>query len=495
MANTAQLNACFQAVRSNDEVALKDLLPGVDINAITREQFGHQRSMLHVAAAMGSLEATNILISHKADVNAKDKFRRTPLFLAARNGFADIVTKLQESGADIHMEDSSGSTALKHAISQKEWAIVKLLGGVVPKQNALGLGGVTEAERRASIGTKVSMVDLVKAGMREAHGTSGKWQNAFRAVFNALDFWRFVRDGNTTMVKVYLENKRTLVDVLQTSQDGLDQSALHMCAEEGRLRTAQYLISAGAEINRQDRKNRTPLHYAAINGHILLTNCLLENNCDGRVRDIRGRLALEYAIENENFDIVHLIREATGIKYDDDKASDVCAKRVLSVWEAARLGDMDTLKQAFDESSTDTNATNTGKFGHQRTLLHCACATGKMHVVEYLFTKGADPNTRDSFKRTPIFLAARNDHYSVVKFLLSKGADPLVVDRKGNTAADIAASQENFRCVALLDPNFQSRQNNKVQRGDDITLGEVFDAENTDPDATAVEMDRESMEG
>ena len=495
MANTAQLNACFQAVRSNDEVALKDMLPGVDINARSTEKFGHQRAMLHVAAATGSLEATNILIDHKANVNAKDKFRRTPLFLAARNGFADIVTKLQENGADIHIEDSSGSTALSYAISQKEWDIVKLLGGDV-KENAPGLGGVTEAERRASVGTKVSMVDLVKAGiMRQAHGNSAMWQKAFRAVFNALDFWRFVRDGNTTMVKVYLENKRASVDVLQTSQDGLEQSALHMCAENGRLGTARCLISAGAEINRQDRKNRTPLHYAAINGHILLTNFLLENKCDGRVRDIRGRLALDYAIENENFDIVHLIREATGIQYDDDKDASVCVKRVLSVWEAARLGDMDTLKQAFDENSTDTRAKNTGNFGHQRTLLHCACATGKMHVIEYLLGKGADPNSRDSFKRTPIFLAARNDHYSVVKLLLSKGADPLVVDRKGKTAADIAASQENFRCVALLDPNFQFLQNNNEEQENNTAFIEVLDPENSDPDATAVERDQESTEG
>ena len=67
--------------------------------------------------------------------------------------------------------------------------------------------------------------------------------------------------------------------------------------------------------------------------------------------------------------------------------------------------------------------------------------------------------------------------------------------KKGKTAADIAASQENFRCVALLDPNFQFLQNNNDEQENNTAFSEVLDPENSDPDATAVERDQESTEG
>jgi ankyrin repeat protein len=430
------------------------MLANADVNQTTKEQFGHDRTLLHVAAGTGKLEMVKLLvISYKANVNARDKLGRTPLFLSARNGKEDVVAFLLENGASKEQEDRMGNTACSVATGQTEWKIVKLLGGKVPAMRIPGLGGVTESERKKTKGRRMSLGDLagfsVRRGGGELGANSTKWDIARYKIYNAMEYWKSATEGKTVMAKLYIEKSKIPVDCLKTSVDGLDRTALHLSCEAGRLDCAKFLVQAGANINIQDRKKRTPLHYAAIENSILVTHMLLESKCEGLVKDILGKTPLDYAIENEHFDIVHLIRQATGATAETEKAN-VKKKRVLSVWEAARKGDLDSVKMYFNKNDYTVKSVNKEQFGHERTLLHCACATGKLHVVEYLIGQGADTNALDKYKRTPLFLAARNDEYAAIKTLLSNGCDPALADRKGRTAADIAEEMENFRCVTLL---------------------------------------------
>jgi len=63
---------------------------GADINAGDE----HQRTPLHLAAAMGSLRMVRFLLSRKADPNARDDRQRTPLQLAKAKGHPEIVSLL-----------------------------------------------------------------------------------------------------------------------------------------------------------------------------------------------------------------------------------------------------------------------------------------------------------------------------------------------------------------------------------------------------------------
>jgi ankyrin repeat protein len=44
--------------------------------------------------------------------------------------------------------------------------------------------------------------------------------------------------------------------------------------------------------------------------------------------------------------------------------------------------------------------------------------------VKLLLEKGAEPNPKDDYSRTPLWWAAGNGHEAVVKLLLEKGAEP-----------------------------------------------------------------------
>lgn len=57
----------------------------------------HGKAALHLAAENGHEQVADVLLWHKAFVNAKSKLGLTPLHLAAQNGYNDLVRLLIET--------------------------------------------------------------------------------------------------------------------------------------------------------------------------------------------------------------------------------------------------------------------------------------------------------------------------------------------------------------------------------------------------------------
>lgn len=56
-----------------------------------------------------------------------------------------------------------------------------------------------------------------------------------------------------------------------------------------------------------------------------------------------------------------------------------------------------------------------------RTALHESAFLGLENFVYLLLESGANPNARDTQKKTPLALAAQNGHLNIVEVLLEKG--------------------------------------------------------------------------
>ena len=82
---------------------------------------------LHRAALKNMIEAVAALISHGADVNAREMDGETPLMLASYNGRAKVVEALLDAGADKELKDNSGKTALDIARGWHKWDVVAVL--------------------------------------------------------------------------------------------------------------------------------------------------------------------------------------------------------------------------------------------------------------------------------------------------------------------------------------------------------------------------------
>ena len=55
---------------------------------------------LHYASAQGNFELVEFLLERKAKVLAKDKYKRSPLVHAVKNGHVKVASLLLQNGAD-----------------------------------------------------------------------------------------------------------------------------------------------------------------------------------------------------------------------------------------------------------------------------------------------------------------------------------------------------------------------------------------------------------
>ncbi|KAL5167541.1 ADP-ribosylation factor GTPase-activating protein AGD3 [Glycine soja] len=73
------------------------------------------------------------------------------------------------------------------------------------------------------------------------------------------------------------------------------------------------------------------------------------------------------------------------------------------------------------------------------TLLHLACETADIGMVELLLQYGANVNATDSRGQTPLHRCILKGRSTFARLLLSRGADPRAVDEQGRTPIELAA--------------------------------------------------------
>ena len=101
-----------------------ELDKGVDVNAS-----GNGQSPLHLAAIMGHVEVTELLIASGADLEGTDKYGNTPLHYAAHHGSKEIVILLITNSADVNAKDKGGETPLNMAANKETADLLRKHGG------------------------------------------------------------------------------------------------------------------------------------------------------------------------------------------------------------------------------------------------------------------------------------------------------------------------------------------------------------------------------
>ncbi|KAG6446590.1 ankyrin repeat domain-containing protein 54 [Manduca sexta] len=82
--------------------------------------------------------------------------------------------------------------------------------------------------------------------------------------------------------------------------------------------------------------------------------------------------------------------------------------------------------------------------------LRFAASTNNTELVEKLLLSGADPNSSDEHKRSPLHLAACRGYVDVVRVLIRNGANPNIKDTLGNTPLHLAACTSHIPVVIEL---------------------------------------------
>ena len=124
------------------------------------------------------------------------------------------------------------------------------------------------------------------------------------------------------------------------------------------------------------------------------------------------------------------------------------------IWEAAKQGDVDAVKQ-FIVAGEDVNA----KDNRGSTPLHKAVYDGHKEVAELLIAEGADVNAKDDVVEwTPLHKAAWRGHKEIVELLIAKGADVNVRGHFGMTPLNMVDYQGEKEIADLLRKNTAARR-------------------------------------
>lgn len=114
----------FTAARTNDTTLMKQLLETIPVDTVDKSGF----TPLIIAVYNDSREATQVLLNHGADINAKDiRSGNTALMGAIFKGNIEMSKFLIAHGADVNVKNFNGASAIIFAATFGQLEIAKLL--------------------------------------------------------------------------------------------------------------------------------------------------------------------------------------------------------------------------------------------------------------------------------------------------------------------------------------------------------------------------------
>jgi len=249
---------------------------------------------LHTAcssgSSTGSMEVLEILLERGADCNACNKWRETPLLIAANNGHRLGVAALLKHGADPSLCSEAGWSALTFAAHKGYDDIVALL---------LRAGAPVNSRVSEDLSTPLHKAC---AGSKPGHLASVKLLLDAAADVHALNKWRetplltAANHGQSGAVEVLLSHG---ADPCKCTDTGW--SPLSIAAYKGHDDVVRLLLEEGAPTE-EDDPTLSALLQAATKGLPDTVELLLRHGADHTVTTKKGDTALSILVEQNLID-------------------------------------------------------------------------------------------------------------------------------------------------------------------------------------------------
>ena len=440
---------------------------GADINA----RDGGGNTPLFDAAENGPVELVEILIKRGADVNARNDDIKTfffdpegenPLHLAAKNGKKEVAELLVSNGADINSRDKFGRPPLYDAFWVGKRSIVDLLikkGAELPKTTGEEIYDAILAD---DAGTVKKLLDKDPGLVNTKKHDRELMPLHLAAAMNREEIaGLLISKGADLNARDSLENWRAR-----------GWSALHWAADNDSIEVIRLLIKNGAEVDDFDKYNQTPLHLAAAEGHLRAAEILISAGAELSSVDAEGQAPLHMAALNNQSEMIVLLlskgadknvkcrqRGATplsdAVLWNQHRAIDVLIENGASlvtgedsdVYNSIMLGDV---KKAKNIICNNPDMIDKAESDQGWTPLHCAAIAGNIEIARFLIDKGAKPDRKDFWELTPLFWAIRSGSCSLVELLLESGSDVYTKDSLGFTPLRWAELRHDDRISRVI---------------------------------------------
>lgn len=434
-----------------------------------REAEQEKAEPLYVAALSGQVEAVNILLSQKPDLEAiSGKMGRNALHVASVNGHGEVVKLLLAAGSDIEALDIQSQPALSLASYFSSYAVIEELASFGCRMEGCLLSDGTKlshplatmathayfksAEALLRHGAKTEGPELgfctpLQCAMSESnlefcqlllsHGA-----NPNNAGFGDPIMGIAAGNGDFEIVKLLIEKG---ADVDAVSE--LGWTALHKAAENDRREVQTYLLDRGADVDIQSQSGHTAISLAVSNNHPEVVKQLIDRGANVHLASTNGWSPIQLAYDSG--EITRLLMEAGA---DGRRATN----DLTPLYFAASRNSTETV-QALIVAGVDLEQEQVNDT--HNTALTIAVKNGHVDSARALLEAGANINHRSDRQNFPLQYAVIYDLRSMVRLLLEFGASTELVDQDGDTALCIVekTSLEVVKMLANIGANLDSR--------------------------------------
>ena len=249
-----------------------------------------------------------------------------------------------------------------------------------------------------------------------------------------------VRSNNIDTIILLIEHDYPVMDL----DLELEYHALNLAVSNDNLDICKLLIDNGFDPNMKSLDGWCPLILAVKNGYYDITKYLCDLDIDLKIEiENHSRIydALNLAAEIGRADIINLLL-AKGLDYNHTNSHGVTI-----LHSACAYGKLDFFESLMDGRDIYALTKNGNSMLHMTSSF---CANGS-DIINYLLTNYKfNINSRNKSGFTPIACAVRSDFYNNVKLLLDKNADVNITTNWNETVFYISCSKGNIRIARLL---------------------------------------------
>jgi ankyrin repeat protein len=271
------------------------------------------------AAKNGFTEVVEILLkAYNVDIEFRDNRNRSPLWHAAARGHANAVAELVKAGARIDLGDKNGRTPLSLAAENGYVDTVKVLLDEARSRTKAELTSPRQfkSDMRGMRGGLIDIKDLPCAtdgdyDIIEARDEQGRTPLSWAAGEGYTDVVSLlVEETNHREAMALIAEIRSNFNSLEDAERYADRILSVYLPDSGIHRPGQELV------NSQDNKGRTPLSWAAEGGHKDAVGYLIKVREQVDCADHLGRTPLWWAVNHGRRDNVELLINEGGVQLD-----------------------------------------------------------------------------------------------------------------------------------------------------------------------------------
>lgn len=354
-------------------------------------------SVMHQAS--GNQEILSFLLDSGGKLNVCNKDGQTPLIFATRHNKTEALPLILRHEPLIDACDSTHMTALHYAALHNNYYAVKLL---------------LEAHARIDVATERGTA--LQCAITHKSTAAAKLLLDYQANPHSTD-----NMGKTVLYEAVNHNLPDIVRLLLKNGANPNKlvnghTPLHLAASKGHYECLQELIAQGGNIHARSLSERTPLHEAIKSHHTC--QLLINKGANPNVEDLQGITPLFEAVYSQNLETADILLRAGACVNQ--------SVRAISPLHLAACNGYRRLTNLLISYHANTNAQDgDGKTPLMAALSNHSLRTASMvTIIESLLNHGANPNTADHKKITPMWRGIEQNAISVVQLLLNAHADP-----------------------------------------------------------------------